>query len=146
MEKIAKFIGMCPNCGGDIYSDRLLMGLPCRKCLPEVPEWYKGDLYSRMRIAQLLKKEGKLKNYFNRIKILLEVEEVVKFFEEHTGKRLWSAQRTWAKRLLLGQSFAISAPTGVGKTFFGSFISLYFATKGKRTLTPSFLPTSSILE
>jgi len=34
----AIFIKMCPNCGGDITSDRLSRWLPCVSCLPEVPE------------------------------------------------------------------------------------------------------------
>ncbi len=44
----------------------------------------------------------------------------------------WSLQRTWMKRVLLGRSFAIVAPTGVGKTTFGLITALYL--KGKALL------------
>jgi Reverse gyrase len=31
----AVFRNLCPNCGGDISSERLLEGLPCENCMPE---------------------------------------------------------------------------------------------------------------
>jgi reverse gyrase len=42
-------------------------------------------------------------------------------------------QQTWAKRLFLGKSFAIAAPTGYGKTTFGLIYSLYLATKMEKS-------------
>jgi reverse gyrase len=29
---------LCPNCGGEITSERLSKGLPCKKCLPDEKE------------------------------------------------------------------------------------------------------------
>ena len=47
-----------------------------------------------------------------------------RLFTETVGKP-WSLQRTWMKRVLKGNSFAIVAPTGVGKTTFGLITALY---------------------
>ncbi|MEQ9714924.1 MAG: reverse gyrase [Candidatus Asgardarchaeum sp.] len=141
---IAKFVGMCPNCGGDIYDDRLSLGLPCRNCLPIIPPGYTPTIEGKKLIINLLRKEGKLKKYDDYINLFFKTDEVCKFFEEVTGKRLWSAQRTWAKRILLGYSFSISAPTGVGKTFFGYVISLYLAKKKKKRVY-IILPTTPLV-
>jgi reverse gyrase len=49
----------------------------------------------------------------------------------------------WAKRVLRGESFAATAPTGVGKTSFGIAISLFLALKGKRCYI--IFPTSLLV-
>lgn len=143
-QPMAKFLGMCPNCGGEIYDDRLSMGLPCRKCLPEVPPDYTPTIEGKKLIIKYLKENGTLKKYDDHIKLFLRANDVYEFFKKVTGKRLWSAQRTWAKRLLLGYSFSISAPTGVGKTFFGSVISLYLAKRMKKKVY-IILPTTPLV-
>ena len=58
-----------------------------------------------------------------KVKSLLE--EYERFFEACIGSRPWSIQRTWARRVLLRESFAMLAPTGVGKTAFGLVTSLF---------------------
>ncbi len=123
------FLKLCPNCGGDITSERLEMGLPCHRCMPEVGEPCKN-----------IKKEGFLRE-------VCRVEEEEKswelFFEKHMGSKPWSLQSTWFKRLLLGRSFALLAPTGVGKTSFGVSVCAYFAQKGKRSYI--VVPTKMLL-
>ena len=145
----AFFKSMCPNCGGTISDERLLLKLPCEECLPltneeleELVSKYSGGHLRRV-VAELLKRRGKLEGY----KEILELEEdlnaLEEIFEKALGNRMWSAQRTWAKRLLKGKSFAILAPTGVGKTVFGLLSSLFLASKGKKSYV--VLPTTLLL-
>ncbi len=61
-----------------------------------------------------------------------EEEEFEVFFEKVLGKPR-EIQRFWMKRLVRGESFAVVAPTGIGKTVFGLISSLFLALKGKRS-------------
>ena len=60
-----------------------------------------------------------------------ELSKFSEFFTAVTGKVLWSVQKTWVKRVLSGESFALIAPTGVGKSTLLQVYSLYTAFKGK---------------
>lgn len=61
-----------------------------------------------------------------------ELSRFTEFFSNATGgKVLWSIQRTWAKRILSGESFALIAPTGVGKSTLLQIYSLYTASKSR---------------
>ncbi len=137
----AVFRGLCPNCGGPISSERLALGLPCSSCLPQTPR-LPSNLPRSLLVKEVggrLAETGNLKAYWR----LLDMEEGLadfeSFFEKATGFRLWSAQRTWARRLLLGESFAIIAPTGVGKSTLLTVYALYKASRGSRVyfLTPT---------
>ena len=128
----ALFEKLCPNCGGDITADRLLKGLPCGVCLPE--EVGREELCSRLR-------EGELKNLCEVERKLSEWESI---FREKIGSDPWSLQRSWAKKVLLGRSFALLAPTGVGKTTFGLITAYYLSLKGKKSYI--LLPTRLLLE
>ncbi len=121
---IPKYKWSCPNCGGTISADRLEKGLPCEKCLPTIPE--ETDIKS---IAKALMDNGKLKGYAWLYQLDVDYEDFEKFFEERTGYRLWSAQKGWARRLLLMESLEIVAPTGVGKT---TLLSVYAAYASER--------------
>lgn len=113
----AIFRNLCPNCGGDISAERLEMGLACENCLT-VSDLKKVALNQQL-LCELLKKGGNLQNY-RWICYLRETEKAFEdFFREHLNFELWSLQRVWARRVLLGESFALIAPTGVGKTTFG---------------------------
>ncbi len=105
----------CPNCGGMISDERLAKGLPCESCLPE-----KEIQSSKISdICETLNSKNSLKH----LKIFCEVEQKVGLFKEVFYQVLnispSSLQIGWAKRLFLGESFAIVAPTGTGKTTFG---------------------------
>jgi reverse gyrase len=104
----------CPNCGGLISDERLSKGLPCEKCLPEDVTYQ--DIES---LLLHLKKNNSLE----KLRTLLHVEEKVRIFrelfQEIIQSKPSSLQVNWAKRLFLGESFAILAPTGTGKTTFG---------------------------
>ena len=74
-------------------------------------------------------------------RVLREVERIDEMCVKCVGRGMWGVQRTWAKRFLMGESFAVVAPTGVGKTVFGMLISLYTAMNGGRAyiLVPTAL-------
>lgn len=145
IELIAKFDGLCPNCGGPIYNDRLSEGLPCRACLPRIPDEYERNLNDKKIIFDQLKKENKLINFDKNVVFkIAQIDESIRFFKKVTNREPWSIQRTWIKRLLKGYSFSIVAPTGVGKTFFGSVMSLYLAKNNKMCYI--LLPTIPLVD
>ena len=102
----------CPNCGGKISDARLLAGLPCEACLPQ------GKDPCRLP-------EGKLQGLSLYCQALSRVALFRKFFEKAVGQPPSRLQESWAKRLFLGESFAIVAPTGSGKTTFGLLAALF---------------------
>ncbi len=128
----------CPNCKGVNNDMRLIYKAPCQKCLPP-------------QIFVKIKKEVVDKDYPYIVKTYYEnvsepkglkklyvfnekVQEFEEFFKKATGGyRFWSAQRTWAKRVLKGKSFSIIAPTGMGKTMFALTTALYLAKKNIRS-------------
>ena len=104
---------MCPNCGGDITSERLFKGLVCQQCLPE--EVDRDDLCSLLGY-------GKFTDVCN---LWEKVNDFKNFFREIIKNDLWSIQETWATRFFLNISYALLAPTGIGKTTFGLVLSKY---------------------
>ncbi|MEM3712584.1 MAG: reverse gyrase [Thermoproteota archaeon] len=120
---------MCPNCGGDIDSARLERGLPCRRCLPDensgLDEIAVGRLGEMMKIRRL-------------------EEEWSRFFKEFIGSPAWSLQVSWARKVLLKRSFALIAPTGIGKTSFGICMAAFLASKGKKSYI--IVPTRILVE
>jgi reverse gyrase len=70
------------------------------------------------------------------------VEEFLSFFKKCVGEAR-AIQKFWAKRILRNESFAATAPTGIGKTSFGIAISLYLALNGKRCYL--LFPTSILV-
>jgi len=101
---------MCPNCGGSISASRLSLGLPCASCYPrEAP----ADVEE---VAEELRARGRLLGYYWLYDLERRFRDFSAFFEARTGSSLWSAQRSWARRLLAMDSLAIIAPTGVGKS------------------------------
>ncbi len=143
----AIFSKLCPNCGGDITDDRLLMGLPCKDCLPDdvgvvekLIELSKtSPLDFKLKLGEILESQGKLMKLKDYVELARKLKDFEEFFTQVTGKKMWSAQRAWAKRVLSGLSFAVIAPTGVGKTLFAVTLTLYYAKNRKKTLF--ILPT-----
>jgi reverse gyrase len=138
----AIFLKLCPNCGGDISDFRLSLKVPCDKCLPLPDE--KVSTLSKQEILEILKSSGNLKKMKTLYEIQTKLEELEELFYKVTGSKLWSAQRTWAKRAFSGKNFAIVAPTGTGKSIFCAILSFYFALKGKRCYI--ILPTAILVE
>jgi len=146
----AVFKHACPNCEGKISDERLVMGVPCEKCLPLNINQLK-DLFSKMtplefkiKILDILRDKGTLKKYYDLVEIEKELAEFEDLFRKGTGSRLWSAQREWARRVLKKVSFAITAPTGIGKTVFGMTMAIYLSTKGKKSYI--VLPTTVLVK
>jgi reverse gyrase len=112
----------CPNCKGIISDERLTKELPCEKCLPEKE---KPSLSNFSDICKILYSQNSLKD----LKPFCEVEKKIELFKKVFKNLLntfpSSLQIGWAKRFFLGESFAIVAPTGTGKTTFGLISSLF---------------------
>ncbi|ODN30173.1 reverse gyrase [Fervidobacterium thailandense] len=134
----ALYLGLCPNCGGTISDERLSFGNPCEKCLPETVENAPVE-----RIAELLEETGKLKSWARLVEMEKKCREAEEKFLQATGFPVWSAQRSWIKRVLKNQSFSIVAPTGMGKSVFGTFMSLMMAMEGKRAYI--VVPTTTLV-
>ncbi len=125
-EKLSYFDKLCPNCGGRISDERLRKSLPCENCWPFE--------FSPLKIIdnnpEITKEAEK---YLKNITFLIDFQKKVKdfndYFEKLTGNKPWNLQITWAKRIFLNESFAIIAPTGVGKTTFGLVSSSYLVEK-----------------
>ncbi len=135
----------CPNCGGRITSDRLERGLVCHTCLPhdlhiEGKDWTSVVEY----LGKILRSHGKLLGYWELYEGVERLREFEAFFRRVTGFGLWSAQRSWARRLLCGESLAIVAPTGVGKTTLLAVYSIYAAAQGSKVYY--LLPTENLVE
>ncbi len=123
---------MCPNCGGDITSERLIKGLVCKNCLPEeVPEEELCDFIGYGRFTRICE-------------LWQEVKDFNSFFESILKNPLWSVQETWAIRFFLGVSHALLAPTGIGKTTFGLVLSKYLVEK-KGKVTYLIFPTQMLV-
>ncbi len=129
---------LCPNCYGPIAYERLLAGLPCSRCLPT-------DTTSGGRdVLVELEREGRLEGLKWVLMLSREYEVFSEYFKSKTGMDLWSAQVSWAKRLLSLDSFTIIAPTGVGKTTLLSVYASYRAdVSGWRVLY--LVPTGNLV-
>ncbi len=123
---------LCPNCGGDISSERLWEGLPCERCIEkrvlreEVCDFLKSG--EMIQLCEEKKRE----------------EEFFAFFREKTGFSPNNLQRNWAKKFFLGNSFAMIAPTGVGKTTFGLLLAYFLASRGEKSYL--LFPTQILVE
>ncbi len=129
---------MCPNCGGPIGADRLAEGLPCRSCLPRASPGSVDD------VAEQLRRRGALRGYGWLYMLEAEYRRFEEYFVSKVGMRPWSAQRSWARRLLMGDSMAIIAPTGVGKS---TLLSVYasFRVEGRSWRVLYLSPTENLV-
>jgi len=141
------FERLCPNCNWKIPSFRLEHDLACLECIPEkiAKKHYKEEYQNpQLRLGSILEKNKALRKFKRAYMIEKELQDFIEFFKKLMGAPPWSAQRVWARRVLTNESFAIIAPTGVGKTVFGLIMALYLAhKKGFRTYI--ILPTKTLL-
>lgn len=140
---------LCPNCGGPIRASRLEKGLPCTRCLVldsnEEKKLASLDYYNRLlKVYNKLTNNQRIMGYITLVDMEGELLSFSRFFKRITGFQLWSAQKTWARRLLFNESFAIVAPTGVGKTTLLIVYSIYMALKGKKIYF--IAPTNILVE
>jgi len=122
--------GLCMNCGGEVEDLRLLYGLPCSRCLPEKELRSYGSFRELASRVKNVRKGSVLEKMVSIESFVSELEDL---FRRCVGSNFWSIQRMWAYRLAQKQSFAMIAPTGVGKTTFGLVAALYYAMKGRKT-------------
>jgi len=85
---------------------------------------------------------GKLTGLKEPLEVNIWINEFKEFFKKLVGATPWSLQETWARRVYLGRSFSIVAPTGMGKSIFGLVMSIYLAMKGRKSY---FIVPSSLL-
>ena len=111
----ARYAAYCPNCGGEVESERLAAGLACARCQPDP---------AKPPLA------GALARFFAQEEALADW---ARFFAAHVGAPPWPLQRAWAARVVQGRSFAMLAPTGIGKTTFGLLTALWLAREGRRS-------------
>lgn len=137
----AVYIGCCPNCGGDITDSELLTRGVCQSCLSE-PVENQLDLYEKLR------RGGKLIKLKEPLEVNIWISEFREFFKRLVGAYPWSLQETWARRVYLGRSFSIVAPTGMGKSMFGLVMCIYLAMRGRKCyfIVPSSLLVQHFLE
>jgi reverse gyrase len=132
----------CSNCGGEITDARLAEVGVCERCLP-------GRAASLIEAAEVLKRIGKLEKLRDYLRVQVEYERFRRFFKRALGLEPWALQEVWAKRIILGDNFAIVAPTGVGKTVLGLIMALYLhAAKRKRcyVIVPSSILAQQLYE
>ncbi|MCS7099227.1 MAG: reverse gyrase [Sulfolobales archaeon] len=137
---LAVYFRSCPNCGGPISDRRLLMGLPCTRCLPQraVEDLEKVSLF------RVLKKAGTMKYYKELERVRSAYSELVEVFTKALGSEPWGIQKLWLMRLSKRSSFAMLAPTGVGKTTVGLLAAIYFTKKGGKSYV--LVPTTILVK
>ncbi len=121
---------LCPGCGGEIDENRASKGLLCSACLP--------DIYNQENLKII---SHKLEDVF---RIKTKLEKVTKLFETLVNNEPWNIQKSWFKRILLGRSFSLVAPTGTGKSTFINVSSIVLALDEKKSLI--IVPTVSLVE
>ncbi len=136
----AFFEAMCPNCFFGITSYRLNLRNACDFCMEETEK----EIEDPLELGEILMKTSELRKFKNVYFVEKQLNDFNEFFKKLTNSELWSAQKVWARRVFNGQSSAIIAPTGVGKTVFGLILSLYFAHKMDK-FSYIVLPTTTLL-
>lgn len=119
------YLSLCINCGGPIEDHRAIHKNACSRCMQTkdiVPIEDVEELARYVNVNQ----QGNLYNIINLQQFVKSFEE---FFIKCIGGALWSLERSWALRVAQNQSFAMIAPTGVGKTTFGLIMAIYLAYK-----------------
>ncbi|AHC51187.1 reverse gyrase [Sulfolobus acidocaldarius SUSAZ] len=132
------YLFSCPNCGRSISTYRLLLGSVCNICLEDDKEYKNiGDLIKD------IEKQGNLIKLKDIQRVLDDYESFVSIFKRLLGFPPFGPQKSWIYRLLSGESFAIIAPPGLGKTTFGLISSIYLYLRGKKSIL--VFPTKSLV-
>ena len=105
------FRNSCPNCGGEIDSKRLALGVPCKLCLPLSTEEIEQakEKMSKLEFLKYIASKIRLewgRRFKEYIDLELEAEKMNELSRLISGNKLYDAQLTWAKRLLKGISFS----------------------------------------
>ncbi len=119
------FLNSCPNCKGDIDGERLQEGLVCERCIQRKVK--------KESLCKYIKEHDISGNYRKICDFKNELHTFEEYFERTLGNKLYALQRNWAAKYFSGKSFALLAPTGVGKTTLGLMLAKYNQEKGKKT-------------
>ncbi len=135
--EIAIYQNFCPNCWGNISNERLEKGLPCKTCLPVIPNKTLNlkDLVSLLppgRLQKVLELETKL-------------NQRIEYFKAISGKNPRTLQQLRTQRVLKKQSFSIIAPTGIWKTTRGVLTSSYITDQIKAWKAIIIVPTNLLV-
>ena len=76
------FKNLCPNCGGDITSERLYKGLPCDKCLPQEPKDDVCDVLKKGKFKILCDIDDEVSNWQNFKKAFNHLQKRVRWFSD----------------------------------------------------------------
>lgn len=133
------YMNSCPNCGRNISSLRLYKGSACEKCIKE--DIVFNDLNDLIQYLNSNNNLVLLKDFRN---ILDNYNKVVYLFNKILNSPPLGPQKSWILRALKGDSFAIVAPPGLGKTTFGILMSLYYASKNIKSLM--VFPTRTLVQ
>jgi len=137
------YTAACPNCNGNLEADRALASMPCSYCLGEegirMMNLHHHDKVKA--IYNLLVSNNSLKNYWNIYYKLENFENIISYFRKVVRSEPWSLQKLWLRRLVDGENFTMSAPTGLGKS---TTISLYSTYLGEKVVY--IVPTKSLVE
>ncbi len=112
----------CPACGGPVSDERLARGGVCRKCLPVLPR----ESFQPEALCPHLPNPQQMAPF---CEALRRTEHFREQFLQATGHPLLPIQELWTRRFFLGQSFAIAAPPGMGKTTWLLLLSLFHPEK-----------------
>ncbi len=122
----------CPNCQNIISDQRLKNRLPCEQCIQEKVT----DIIAFEKVCKSLNENKKLKNLKAFCEATKKTKTFKNVFKKLIGNNPSSLQVGWAKRYFLGESFAIIAPTGTGKSTFG-FIACLLHPKKSLIVVPT---------
>ncbi|MEM5822395.1 MAG: reverse gyrase [Ignisphaera sp.] len=118
------YLNLCINCGGPIEDYRAIHKNACTKCM---------KIKGIVRVDDIEELVRYVDNPSGRLSAVVTIRKFVKDFEDFfarcVGGSPWGLERSWAFRVAQNQSFAMIAPTGVGKTTFGLIMSIYLAYK-----------------
>ncbi len=139
----------CPNCERTTSSERLRTSMPCQRCLPSpTPSPVEDPTVHRNYLVQKLRQLGTFRPDSPLGRAAKVDEDLLRFrtlFQQCVGAPPWHIQETWARRVIEGRSFALIAPTGIGKTTFGALMALHrvYRAQGKAVI---LLPTISLAQ
>lgn len=134
MESLVIYKRGCLVCGGEITDDRLRTVGICSRCYDKQDYENLDSIFIQFESSDRINSLLHLKN---------EVNKWIEIFKDLIGSPPWNTQVSWMKRVILGRSFSLVAPTGVGKTTFGIITAINFSRNGKKSLI--IVPTTNLV-
>ncbi|MCS7299644.1 MAG: reverse gyrase [Spirochaetia bacterium] len=134
MDSLVIYKRGCLVCGGEITDDRLRTVGICNRCYNKQVSENLDSIFIQFKSSDRISSLLHLKN---------EIDKWVGVFKNLIGSPPWNTQVSWMKRVILGRSFSLVAPTGVGKTTFGIITAINLSRNGKKSLI--IVPTTNLV-